>query len=785
MTRVLTKNVTKDITKSMKKILSNTSIRAIAFSFLFLISGIGASLLINPASATPSLAAPSAVAPVAAAATPLSAAQANWLYSDGNQFGQDYSPQTQINASNAKYLGMNWIWPVPSVPTTLQTAVQFSAANIDTSPIIYDGTLYVVTVFGSVTALNAQNGDELWTDVLPINANSTQGLGIGSLILHLHQGVEAFTDSSALFGGTPTYWIALPNEAIYAIDALNGHYENITNTNLDGGFPYYTGTNAGINGNSPTSQYSDTDPSNIVFNLAKGILITSIETTSQSNAARCVFKGWNMQTTPPTNIWTSYCTPPQPESNVPLDPTFDISMVNNMTGASIFYPGPAYDQGGTIPGSAIVNLKTLSPSVLNSTLYNDWGYADQSPFCLAADGGASTGATSQGWGGSFVLDQNTGIAYVNTNNKGPYAGPCTAGPDLWADSILAINSTNGNWIWGFQTSAHDDWDWDCSWYQGLANETIGGVQTTVVNKTCKNGYMYQLNAANGSLIWAWTPPSSILNRCQFCYMQNPLNRTQMTNDWAAPNDENFISNPSELAGFESTASYDPVTNMIYVTSHNVPSEYIFVPLNASDYATSNGINSANPGAGFTDNATVEAVNAQNGHLAWSYNVPNIGFRGGMMSSGGVVYAPLVSGDVLLLNAVNGTLIKDLFIGAPMDVVPAIGATVSGQEEVFLEGGGKAFFGASTPGDLIALSLENVPLSTVSTATSVSTSTTTAISVSTATGSVSTATSTTTSVSTTTVSSGASSSTVYGLAAVAVIFIIATGYLAMRGRKPAS
>jgi outer membrane protein assembly factor BamB len=772
---------TQVITNHMKKTFSNTRIRAITLSFLFLFSGIGASVLLSPASANPNSASHSSLAPVPAASTPLSSAEANWLYSDGNGFAQDYNPQNQINSSNAQYLTMNWIWPVPSVPTSLQGGIQFSAANIDTSPIIYDGTIYVVTVFGQVTALNAANGDQLWSVVLPLNANSTSGLGVGALALHLHQGAEAFTASPAFFNGTPTYWVTLPSETIYAINALTGRFENITNTMPDGGFQYMTGLNAGIDGNAPTSSYSDINPSNLVFNLAKGILVTSVESTSQSNAARCVFKGWNMETVPPTNIWTSYCTPPQPQSNLSVDPNFDITMVNNMKGAEIFYPGPAYNAGGTIPGTAVVNLKTLSSSVLNSTLYNDWGYINQSSYCLAADGGASTGAVGQGWGGSFVMDQKTGITYVNTGNRAPYAGACNPGPDLWSDSILAINSTNGNWIWGFQTSAHDNWDWDCSWYQGLANETISGVVTEVVNKTCKNGYMYQINAATGALIWAWTPPQSIVTRCQYCYMQDPLNRTLMTNDWAAPNEKNFISNPSELAGFESTASYNPVNNMIYVTSHNVPSEYIFVPLNASDYATSNGITSANPGVGFTDNATVEAVNASNGHLLWTYNVPNIGFRGGMMSSGNVVFAPLVSGDVLLLNARTGVLIKDMFIGAPMDVVPAIGATITGQMEVFLEGGGKAFFGESTPGDLIALSLQGVPTTTSTTASvSTTTSTTTSTTVS-----ISTLISTTASVSTTTVTSGLNSTTVYGLAAVAVIFIIATGYLAMRGRKPAS
>src|ERR1700689_926751 len=119
MTKVLTKDITKSFTKSMKKTLSNTSIRAIAISLLFLFSGIGTAVLINPISAAPNAAAPSVAAPVAAAATPLTQAAANWAYTDGNQFAQNYNPQNQINSSNAQYLGVKWLFPVPGTPQAL------------------------------------------------------------------------------------------------------------------------------------------------------------------------------------------------------------------------------------------------------------------------------------------------------------------------------------------------------------------------------------------------------------------------------------------------------------------------------------------------------------------------------------------------------------------------------------------------------------------------------------------------------------------------------------------
>src|SRR5580658_6992308 len=146
MTKELTNNLMKDLTKSMKKTLSKTSIRAIAISLLFIFSGIGASVLINPVGATPNSAAPSAAAPVAAAA-PLTQAQANWEFPNGNAFDQDFNPQNQINSSNVQYLGLSWIFPLPTAPTSLNPSggAGFSGAGVGMAIIIVNGTAFATT----------------------------------------------------------------------------------------------------------------------------------------------------------------------------------------------------------------------------------------------------------------------------------------------------------------------------------------------------------------------------------------------------------------------------------------------------------------------------------------------------------------------------------------------------------------------------------------------------------------------------------------------------------------
>ena len=798
----------------MTKVFSKSTITSISISVLFILSAIGGSVLLNPVGATPN--ASSASAPLAS--TPLTAAQANWAAPDGGVSGQlsanyNYNPQNQINSSNAQYLGINWLFPVPGHPTALLGIA--GSLGVGTAPMIISGVLYATTQDGQVYAMNAANGNVLWSKILPLSPTTIPALLTGnsvsgSILLHFHDGANAFT--TTLFGGTPAYWVAAPNRVIYVMNAQTGAYIlNFSFFNPGGsgvnsaGKPYQLQGDPAIMGNNPNTVYGHYT-SDLVVDQTRGIVITSMLSSSSNNAARCFYTAWNVNVNPPTRMWVTYCSPPQAGSNLPLNPNWDMQQVNNMTGAQIFYPGNPqchctnYDSGGTVPSSGVVDLKSLSASVLNSSLYNDWGQSNQTPACASADANGSPGATGSGWGAPWLIGSGStlGMAFVNTGNRGPYTSPCTPGPDLWSSAVMALNETTGKWIWGFQAQAHDALDYDCSWNQALGNETVNGVQTQVLWKTCKQGYIFELNAVTGAMIWAWQPPSSIAPRCALCFPHNPLNQTEMTEGFFNPTYENTLAYPV-TAGIEDDFSYSPVTNDIYVATETTPSLEHYVPLNSSNYGGTNGltgIGTANTGTAF-DNATIEAVNAATGAMAWYHTFLTTGYRGGLSNSGNVVFGTFQSGDLWMLNAANGNVVKDLYIGGPDEVLASVGATTAGTEQVFLTIN-TGLGSTSVPGDLVALSLPAVlPTSgggsvTTTTATVTASGATATATVTqsggtatvTASGATATATATVTSTASGT-SSGASSTALYGVAAVAVIFIIATGYLAMRGRKPAS
>ena len=153
----------------MTKVFGSLSVKAMSISLLFFLSSISVPTVLAAANSSPA----------ALAATPLSAIQANWAFTNGNSFNQNYNPQNIINSSNVQYLGLNWLFPLPTHPTALLSVG--GGLGVDTAPIIVNGTVYAVTQYGQVFALNAANGNVLWTDVLPLNVNSTVGQGAGAI----------------------------------------------------------------------------------------------------------------------------------------------------------------------------------------------------------------------------------------------------------------------------------------------------------------------------------------------------------------------------------------------------------------------------------------------------------------------------------------------------------------------------------------------------------------------------------------------------------------------------
>src|SRR5579862_9536561 len=83
--------------------------------------------------------------------SPDGATHADWPHYGGTQFSWRYSALDQINAANVKNLAPAWIFQTGDY-----------AENLQSSPIVVEGTMYLITPRAHVFALDAATGRQLW-----------------------------------------------------------------------------------------------------------------------------------------------------------------------------------------------------------------------------------------------------------------------------------------------------------------------------------------------------------------------------------------------------------------------------------------------------------------------------------------------------------------------------------------------------------------------------------------------------------------------------------------------
>ncbi len=270
-------------------------------------------------------------------------------------------------------------------------------------------------------------------------------------------------------------------------------------------------------------------------------------------------------------------------------------------------------------GSLLWTYYTVPPAPMNST--NQQGY-------LGLDGSESwgtNGTTGCMCGGGAVwnvpaLDPRTGIIYFGTGNPYPFQSltrsPNSSFCNLWTDSVLAVNSTNGHLIWGFQEYCDDQYDLDQGMPVQLFNTTIEGEQAEVVGAGGKSGFYFELNALTGALIYK-------------------VKLVIHLNDNQTPPGFKGIIYPASNGGVNTFASYYPATNMIYVSANNQPKNCPTCQVNSTLYAIdassgsvvwnlnqsliAGGVSSTNTVVFVSGNHTLYALDGKTGAVLWQYH----------------------------------------------------------------------------------------------------------------------------------------------------------------------
>jgi quinoprotein glucose dehydrogenase len=349
--------------------------------------------------------------------------------------GARFSPLTQITRRNVTQLQVAWTYHT-GMPD--MSGMSHRPPALEVTPIVVDGTMYVITPTGIVAALDPATGTERWRYDAGVNPHR----GYGDFA---SRGVAFWRDPRAA-AGTPCgrrIFAATIDARLIALDAGSGR----PCPEFGAAVPPLPGRERGPGGEGSV-------------NLRAGLRVPPLE-----------FEFYQV-TSPPAVIG-------------------DLVVVGSAVADNTTF-APASGEVRAFDARTGVLRWTFDPVPQDSTdpAYQTW------------QGGSAryTGAANV-WS-IMVADSQRDLLFLPTSSPAPdYFGGLRLGENRYANSIVALRASTGRVVWHFQSVHHDIWDYDNASPPALVTVTQNGVRIPAVIQTGKSAMLYVLDRTTGKPVF--------------------------------------------------------------------------------------------------------------------------------------------------------------------------------------------------------------------------------------------------------------------------------------------
>jgi quinohemoprotein ethanol dehydrogenase len=173
---------------------------------------------------------------------------------------------------------------------------------------------------------------------------------------------------------------------------------------------------------------------------------------------------------------------------------------------------------------------------------------------------------------AIVFDPALDLVYIGVGNGAPWNRAKIGGDALYLNSIVALKADTGEYVWHYQTTPHDEWDYDSCSPLILAELQIGGAARSVIMQAPKNGFFYVLDRATGELLAA--DPFTTTNWAKRVDKQTGrpvIEKDAQYGELGRP----FVAMPGPGGGHSwQPMSFNPTTKLVYFPVADIGFPYI-------------------------------------------------------------------------------------------------------------------------------------------------------------------------------------------------------------------
>ncbi len=177
---------------------------------------------------------------------------------------------------------------------------------------------------------------------------------------------------------------------------------------------------------------------------------------------------------------------------------------------------------------------------------------------------------------SMAYDPELDLLYIGVGNGSPWNHQIRSpegGDNLYLSSIVALRPATGEYVWHYQTTPGESWDFTATQHMILADLLIEGKTRKVLMQAPKNGFYFVIDRENGNLISA--EPYVLVNWASS--IDKETGRPIETEN-ARYTDGPFLMMPSGLGGHNwHPMAYSPASNLVYLPAQDVPWVHLHDP----------------------------------------------------------------------------------------------------------------------------------------------------------------------------------------------------------------